>query len=869
MNSTLIPLDLMAARTNRNGEESDTILIMELLYLGEFIVKLTTSMLVAGLDESKEQHQYRIMHRLVRADGVGEWVGALEDILSGPACQDLAPCLRVVRNTLTEKHNISSESAESVRKINEVLKGIYGEVRPLGQKVSLLDWFRIFSTLRNKTRGHGALTPAKCHQWASDLQSSLNGIRKCLPLDTLSWAYIHRNLSGRYRVSPLGGDAARFDTLKVSRSEDLPNIEEGVYLWAEGFRKVELCQSDANIGDFFFPNGAFNGKTFELHSLISDNRLAGEADPYLSPSKVAASSETEGLGQLEVLGNVFTNLPTPSNAYVTRPSLEEEVRRIVLNDRHPIVTLVGKGGIGKTSLTINLLQQTAKSNRFDLIIWFSSRDIDLTSAGPKKVKPQVLTDKEMADEYVKLVGAEMEIKARKVKPVDFFSSELQKSTHGSTLFVFDNFETARNPVDLFHWIDSNIRLPNKALITSRFRDFKADYPIPIDGMETSEALQLVHQTCKALSIPDFLSEEQALEVVESASYHPYVIKILLGEIADTKTYQKPKRIMARQGEILDALFERTFSNLSPLAQRIFLTLSGWKSMVPELAIEAMIHKYDDASLDPESAIDQLVRMSLVERKHDQGKNGFLEVPLSAAVFGQKKLEVSPQTAIIQADVRFLQDMGVTTSTNIQSGIEPRIVSFFKKAAERIERNEATLNQLREVLEFFATNFPKAWLLLADLEYEQGNAKNKSQSADYLRRYLETNPNEADALGAWLQLEHLYRTAGNAIAACSALLKADRIQEQPYYKLSNMANLLNSYNSQARGALSNDHIQSAYKPLSILMEARLPEAKGVDFSRLSWLHLHCGAQDRALEIAELGLEKDPNDTHCKKVVARLR
>lgn len=868
MNPTLKPIDLMADRTVRNGEESDTIFVMELLYLGEFIVKITTGMLVAALDDSKDQHQYRIMHRLVRADGIGEWVSALQDVLSGPAAQDLAPSLRVVRNLLTEKHDIGSKKADPVRKLNDVLNGFYGEAQTFGQKVSLFDWFRIFATLRNKTRGHGALTPAKCHDWVASLQASLEAIRKGLPLEDFSWAHLHRNLSGRYRVTVLGGDAAPFEVLKSSKSENLPNIEDGVYFWADEFRRVDLCQSDGNVIDFFFPNGAFNGKTFELHSLITDNRLTGDAAPYLSPSKVGVPSETEGLGQLKVLGGVFTNLPSPSSTYIARPVLEEEVRRVVLNDRHPIVTLVGRGGIGKTSLAINLLQQTADLGRFDLIVWFSSRDIDLTPAGPKKVKPQVLTDKEIANEYVKLVGAEAEIKDQKVRSVDFLSRNLQKSDYGSTLFVFDNFETARNPVDIFHWIDSNIRLPNKALITSRFRDFKADYPITIYGMESSEALQLVHQTCSALGIPDLLSEEQALEVVESAGYHPYVIKILLGEIANTKNYQKPKRIMARQDEILDALFERTFVNLSPLAERIFITLCGWKSLVPELAIEAMIHKYGDAALDPEHAIDQLVRMSLVERKFDQEGNGFLEVPLSAAVFGQRKLEVSPQTAIVQADVRFLQDMGVTTTLSINAGIEPRIKNFFKKAAERIERGDETLNQAREVLEFFAANYAKAWLLLADLEYEQKNAQSQAQAADYLRRYLSTKPNDDDALKAWLRLEQIYRAAGNAIAACSALLNADQIHAQPYHKLSNMANMLNS-DSQTRVALSKNHIQSAYKPLSILMEARIPQAQGADYSRLSWLHLHCGDQTRALQVAELGLVKNSDDFHCKKMVVRLK
>jgi hypothetical protein len=40
---------------------------------------------------------------------------------------------------------------------------------------------------------------------------------------------------------------------------------------------------------------------------------------------------------------------------------------------------------------------------------------------------------------------------------------------GPFLFVFDNFETVVSPGEAFAWIDTYIRSPNKALITTRIR----------------------------------------------------------------------------------------------------------------------------------------------------------------------------------------------------------------------------------------------------------------------------------------------------------------------------------------------------------------------------------------------------------------
>lgn len=862
----LKPLALMVERVYRNGEESDTTLVTELLYLGEFITKIVTSLFVAALDANADQDQYRVLHRLVRADGIGEWVSALEELLSGPASQSLSPAVHDIRKTLTEKHGSDAWQFSAVNEISDTLKGFYSEHPSLHKKVSLLDWFRVFSMLRNKTRGHGAPTPAKCHEWSGSLQSSLETVCTNLPLDSFSWVYLHRNLSGRYRVTKLCGNTEPFESLKTPGAESAANLENGIYVWADGYRRVELCHTDGNVSDFFFPNGAFKGKTFELHSLITDNRLQGDASAYAAPATARPSSETEGLGELGVINNVFTNLPQTSDIYVARPKLEKEIRDALLNDRHPMVTLVGRGGIGKTTLALKLLREISSTDRYELIIWFSSRDIDLTPTGPKTVSPKVLTENEIATEYTRLVGIHSSIDKKKQKYIDVFSNELTKSSNGPTLFVFDNFETARNPVDMFNWIDCYIRLPNKVLITSRFRDFKADYPIEIHGMEESEARYLVEKTTKNLGV-NYLSREQETDVIECANYHPYIIKILLGEIANRKAYQKPKKIMARQEEILEALFERSFLNISPLAKNVFLTLCAWRSLVPQLAVEAMIHSHGDISVDPEVVIDQLVGISLVERKFGKDRASFLEVPLSAAVFGQKKLEVTTGGFMIKADVKFLQDFGATRVSGIELGIEPRIGKFFKSIAERIAKGENVLGDYREVLEFLASQHSKTWLLTAELEFEMGLPKNQANAAACLRRFLETDPPDKDALQAWLRLEQYYRQAGNIAEACAAILKADKIEEQPYYRLSNMASALNS-DTQTRAELTKDQIAAAYKPLSTLMESRLSEANAVDHSRLAWLHLHCRQEERSLEVAELGLSYDPHNVYCQRLVDKL-
>jgi hypothetical protein len=480
-----VPLQRMWARAEQDKEESDYAYVTSLLYMGEMQAKLVTAGMVAAIRDDKDRHRYSHVHALLRADGIGEWAQILDTILHGPTAQFLDDGARQEQRELTQKCGRDTWQYDAAAFMYECCRHVQISIEPLPAKVSLTRALHLFAQLRNKTRGHGAPSHSMLRQLCDPLTNAIRLLCANFFLFQREWVYLHRNLSGKYRVTRLSATSERFEHLKKLTSETVHN---GVYISFDQIRHAELALSDSDLSDFFLPNGHFTDKRHEWLSYITGATIARDSAPYLAPPGTLPESETGGTRELDVLGRCFTNPPRAPSDFIRRDELEEELHSLLLDQRHEIVTLIGRGGIGKTSLALKVLHDLSSDNRYDLIVWFSARDIDLTPGGPKQVRPRALDVKDLALQYASLVSS-----TTMPEPTSFFARELSCSDIGRGLFGFDNFETVTSPVAVYNWIDTHIRPPNKALITTRYREFRGDYPIEIRGMKNSAIYSLTRQ----------------------------------------------------------------------------------------------------------------------------------------------------------------------------------------------------------------------------------------------------------------------------------------------------------------------------------------------------------------------------------------
>lgn len=862
MSRTFLPVLRMLERAELARDESDTSYFFELLYLGELVLKVLVVEILAGMQDERDRHRHSLEYRLVRVNSIGEWADVLDEALTGPPSQHLTTVGRESQQAITEVFGPTADTWQrrAVNLLNETCRCLDISVTDTArQRVSLRLWMRQFVWLRNRTRGHGAPKPAALSSVCRTLQTSIELLIDNAPAFRRDWSFLKRNLKGKYRVSSFGGDREPFAYLTRDAEQSLP---DGAYIFQGEPRRAQLLFTDPDLTDFFLPNGNFRDERFEVISYITDERRDEGGSGYILPVQARPPSETAAAPELDVIGEVFTNMPPRRDGYVKRPALEAELGALLTDDRYPLITLQGRGGVGKTSLALEVLHQLAHSASYFAIIWFSARDIDLLPEGPRVVRPDVLSVEDVARDFAELMHPGGRIKNKDAEP--YLTKCLSgQALDGPFLFVYDNFETIRQQAELYSYLSNAIRLPNKILITTRTRDFKGDYPIEVRGMKRDEFAELVQEISVRLRIGSLIDGDYEEQLFEESDGHPYITKILLGEVARAGRRVTLKRIIAAKDALLDALFDRSFAALSPAAQRVFLTLCSWRSLVPRVGMEAVLLRPGNERMDVERALAELEQSSLVEViSADVAGSDFLSVPLAAGLFGRRKLVTSPLKIAIDADLELIRGFGTTTTTDLTHGLASRIDRLARSVATRAEKG-GDLDQEFAVIEYIASEYPPAWLKLADLHEEiEGDVTKAVRSVN---RYLEERPGDRDA---WRRLIVLYRSANDVLGEMHARLQLAELAKPPFHDLSSTANRMNALLSRREIAIDADERRLMVRRLRRLMEDRNAEGDATDLSRLAWLCMH----DQDLPAAEHwvteGLRREPQNGHCQHLKAIL-
>jgi hypothetical protein len=139
------------------------------MYSAELVVKLVCAGMLSSLSDDTDRHRYRLAHRLVRADGIGDWAATLDEILVGPAAQCLLEAAQTEQRELTQKLSSGSWQYDSVVQLDRCLRLLDKNREGFPFKLEGKRWSSTSRNLETK-RGHMGRRDLPCvasyaHRW--------------------------------------------------------------------------------------------------------------------------------------------------------------------------------------------------------------------------------------------------------------------------------------------------------------------------------------------------------------------------------------------------------------------------------------------------------------------------------------------------------------------------------------------------------------------------------------------------------------------------------------------------------------------------------------------------------------------------------
>ena len=295
--------------------------------------------------------------RRLQGGGLGQWERIIRENSSLPAASFLPPEFRPLLAWLTKKRNKEEDRPFLDAKLaaENVLLRLGVEQRQESRNPSVRNLISSLVEIRNKTKAHGAVGPDFFDAVNQVYISSISFLIFSCPAFSWNWMHLSVREKGNIRGVSLRGDSPKY--MNDSDSAKYAVNTPGIYFAAEqsvrAFRAADLIRTSLECGYFLVPNGGFadNG-VGECIDYSSGQTSREDFSAFLSPPAPLPQSETQGLNQFEVQSNVFGNLPDIPAGYVRREKIESELRERLLDRNHTIITLHGRGGIGKTSVAL-------------------------------------------------------------------------------------------------------------------------------------------------------------------------------------------------------------------------------------------------------------------------------------------------------------------------------------------------------------------------------------------------------------------------------------------------------------------------------------------------------------------------------------
>lgn len=123
----------------------------------------------------------------------------------------------------------------------------------------------------------------------------------------------------------------------------------------------------------------------------------------------------------------------------------------------------------------------------------------------------------------------------------------------------------------------------------------------------------------------------------------------------------------------------------------------------------------------------------------------------------------------------------------------------------------------------------------------------------------------------MRLANLCQSTNDAVGEVHALSEAALLPTVTPADIGVLANRLNNRIRELKGRIEDAwsaEVRALLGRVIGAMEKRMGDLSATSCSRLAWLHLNVGNEDRARDVAKIGSQRDPDNEHCQNLMRQL-
>lgn len=296
---------------------------------------------------------------------------------------------------------------------------------------------------------------------------------------------------------------------------------------------------------------------------------------------------------------ILHNLPLPDfdeTGFIGRQGALNNLVRACLGV-YPVITVVGEGGLGKTSLALKAAYEIldSKDSKFEAIIFVTAKATQLTANEISRIKGAISSSLGLMEAAVSVLGGDAQNPIEELK-------ELLRTFR--ILLIIDNLETV-----LDHHLKEvleDMPFGSKMLITTRIGLGAFEFPVKLEGLTDNEAVQLLRATADVRSTNRLTrtSNDKLSVYCRRMRNNPLHIKWFVSAVQIGK---RPEEVLADEKIFLKFCLSNVFDQVSNDARHIVRTLLALGGSYTVAELSYLTEMDEDTLL---KAVQELMRTNM-------------------------------------------------------------------------------------------------------------------------------------------------------------------------------------------------------------------------------------------------------------------